>query len=562
MDFYAIPPLISSLLFLSFGVAVFKKSKNRVVCVGFFLSTLATFWWQFSWFLLFFIGAYDNANFLVKVGYSGITFIPITLFHFFADYTGNLRAKSWIRFYYAAGFIFMVCLWSTDLYISGFYKNFYGYYPKANVVHLLFLLLTVFAALQSFYYLVFNGKKVGWSSVQGVQTKYLIAALGVYCFAATDFFANYGTEFYPCGFLAILFCLFIIAYTILKYNLFEIGVIVTRATVFVLVYAVVLGLPLWLAYGSKLGKHAIWLMLLFATVGPFVYTKLRLAVEQKLFKQQKLQLAAEEQTRRQRAMDNFSASLAHEIQNPVVAVMGRASMVRESIVNDLKGKVDDKLIDYYAKRLCGIEDDVTRVANIIKTVREYSNYTNSAQAALKLDDLVQSFLYLAGPQFKKEGITLNMDIANGLSIMGNKVQLEEVLLNLADNAIHALSDKRTPPNPLFNKEGERSSCPRFAKERAGEAGESSGDDKQIWLSIKLTPDNKILIGFKDNGYGISKNLLEDIFLDFVTTKGSSEGLGMGLSHCRKIIALHKGKIWAESEGEGKGAAILVELPLV
>jgi len=69
-----------------------------------------------------------------------------------------------------------------------------------------------------------------------------------------------------------------------------------------------------------------------------------------------------------------------------------------------------------------------------------------------------------------------------------------------------------------------------------------------------------LIEFKDNGYGIPKRLLEDIFLDFVTTKGSSEGLGMGLSRARKIIALHKGKIWAQSEGEGKGASIFVELP--
>ena len=58
------------------------------------------------------------------------------------------------------------------------------------------------------------------------------------------------------------------------------------------------------------------------------------------------------------------------------------------------------------------------------------------------------------------------------------------------------------------------------------------------------------------------NLKEDIFLDFVTTKPSSENLGMGLSRARKIIHLHNGKIWAQSQGEGMGAAIFIELPMV
>ena len=70
----------------------------------------------------------------------------------------------------------------------------------------------------------------------------------------------------------------------------------------------------------------------------------------------------------------------------------------------------------------------------------------------------------------------------------------------------------------------------------------------------------VLIEFSDNGCGIKPEILEDIFLDFVTTKGSSEGMGMGLARARKIVTMYGGRIWARSDGEGKGASIFVELP--
>jgi signal transduction histidine kinase len=67
----------------------------------------------------------------------------------------------------------------------------------------------------------------------------------------------------------------------------------------------------------------------------------------------------------------------------------------------------------------------------------------------------------------------------------------------------------------------------------------------------------------DNGYGIKKEpgFIESIFVDYVTTKASTEGSGMGLSRVRKIIQMHKGRIWAESEGKEKGARFIVELPI-
>jgi signal transduction histidine kinase len=528
MNFQILAKFISGFIILAVGIVVLLKNRKERINVILSLACLSLFIWLFGFAMMQFVPDEPTALNWARIAFCGIIFIPITMYQFFTIFF-NEEKKPVIIALYSIG-LFFLCIDNTNLIYKGFYHYPWGRWPMGGSLYIVYSLF--FAALFFCYHCIIFSHlhRKGLTSKQVIQSRYLLVSSIVATFGIGDFIAKFGIPLYPVGFAAALGWILIIAYATVKHNLLNVSVTITRAGIFVFVYAIVLGLPLWLAYGSGLGKHAIWVMLLFATIGPFIYTKLRLAVEQALFKQQKLQLAAEEQGRRQRAMDNFSASLAHEIQNPVVAVMGRASMVRESVLNDLKGKIDEKLIRYYSQRLEGIEEDVSRIANIIKAVREYSAQAPIKHTTIKIDELVQSFLYLAGPQFKQDEITLNTDIEPNLTISGNKVQLEEVLLNLADNAIHA--------------------------------AKSNESDKQVWLTIKSIPDNKISIEFKDNGYGIPKRILEDIFLDFVTTKGSSEGLGMGLSRARKIIALHKGKIWAESKGEGKGAAIFVELPLV
>jgi len=84
--------------------------------------------------------------------------------------------------------------------------------------------------------------------------------------------------------------------------------------------------------------------------------------------------------------------------------------------------------------------------------------------------------------------------------------------------------------------------------------------REITITICRNKPATVLIEFRDNGCGIEKDMLENIFLDFVTTKPSTEGLGMGLSRVRKIVAMHKGRVWAQSQGEAQGATFFVEFP--
>lgn len=85
--------------------------------------------------------------------------------------------------------------------------------------------------------------------------------------------------------------------------------------------------------------------------------------------------------------------------------------------------------------------------------------------------------------------------------------------------------------------------------------------KKIKLKIFKKNDDWVRIEYCDTGYGIRADIIKDIWLPHVTTKGSVEGSGLGLFVIRKIIEDHEGRTWAESEGEGKGATMIVELPV-
>ena len=166
---------------------------------------------------------------------------------------------------------------------------------------------------------------------------------------------------------------------------------------------------------------------------------------------------------------------------------------------------------------------------MIKAVREFSSQTKGEFTQVNIDEVMEVFDSIVVPQFKHEEIALTKEVEPNIKLKGNKIHIEEVLVNLAINAIHATKHNK--------------------KEKK-------------WASLKIyknTP-NTFLIEFSDNGYGIKKDLIEDIFLDFVTTKASTEGTGMGLARVRKIVENHGGKVWAESKGEGQGAVFYAELP--
>jgi len=298
MNFYSFPPLISAFLFFLTGFFVFSRNKKSEVNLAFMLTCLSTFWWQFSWFILFNCHDEKLALFLVKLGYAGIIFIPLTFFHFFINFLNAKKTDNWLVYLsYFFGFIFEIFLWTTSYFISGYHRYFWGFYPKAGLLHPFYFLLLVILSLRAVSLLIYHLKKERSSPLRYNQIKYVLLALIFYFPASSDFIVNYGLEFYPLGFVAILISLGITAYTIARYRLMDITVAITRTTIFVFVYSFVLGIPFiiaktwrpWLEGIFRANWYLVPLGFLafLAMVGPSIYLYIQQKAENRLLREQK-----------------------------------------------------------------------------------------------------------------------------------------------------------------------------------------------------------------------------------------------------------------------------------
>ncbi len=236
MSPYSIAPLISSLIFVSLGVFVLVKNSKSVLNRLYFLTCIPTFWWQFSWFILF--NVHDNdrlASILVKVGYTGITFITITFLHFVVYLIDMKKHLKYVYLGYAINFVLIYFLWTTDLYINGFYRYFFGYYPKANILHVVHLITQlVYGAFYTYVICVIAAIRNKNNPVKFAHIKYALLAYLVYFPASMDYLANYGVQFYPFGFIFIILTTLIFCYSIVRYRLMEIDTVAHRTALWIL----------------------------------------------------------------------------------------------------------------------------------------------------------------------------------------------------------------------------------------------------------------------------------------------------------------------------------------
>ena len=214
----------------------------------------------------------------------------------------------------------------------------------------------------------------------------------------------------------------------------------------------------------------------------------------------------------------MASGIAHEINNPLTAVIGYADLVLERDIPE-EAKNDVRIIHNGAKR----------VADIVKRLLAFAHQYQPERTYLDINDIIKTTLELRAYELETSNIKATTNLAPDLPrTMADAGQLQQVFLNL-----------------IINAETEM----RLAH----------GGGK---LSVKTeTVGSTIRISFKDDGPGITKENLEKIFNPFFTTREVGKGTGLGLSLCHGIIAEHKGRLYAESK-PGKGATFVVELPVI
>ena len=220
-------------------------------------------------------------------------------------------------------------------------------------------------------------------------------------------------------------------------------------------------------------------------------------------------------------MGAFAASLAHELTQPLAASLANA----ETGVRLLAAPEPD--LDELRATLADIVADERRAGDLVQKLRRFLRRGEVERGELDLRGVLEEVLHLVGREAEARGVRLHLEIADALpKIVGDRVQLQQVVLNLLSNAIDAVAAGDRP-----------------AREVTVLAGRS-GDGVRVEV--------------RDSGVGMDAETLARIFQAFFTTK--PKGMGLGLSISRTIVEAHGGTLSAHS-APGMGSTFRIELPL-
>jgi len=204
-------------------------------------------------------------------------------------------------------------------------------------------------------------------------------------------------------------------------------------------------------------------------------------------------------------MGELAASIAHEINQPLTGVLANGNAGLQWLNRD---KPD---LDEARNALSCIVSDGTRAGEVIRGLRALAKKSGPELVQLDINDAVREVQALTRSELQRHGVILHTDLsADDRPVFGDRVQLQQVLLNLIMNGIEAM---------------------RAVTERP----------KTLAITSEPVEPSGVLVAVEDTGTGLDPATADRIFDPFFTTK--SDGLGMGLSICRSIIDAHGGRLW-------------------
>ena len=220
-------------------------------------------------------------------------------------------------------------------------------------------------------------------------------------------------------------------------------------------------------------------------------------------------------------MGELAASIAHELNQPLAAIVTNGSAGLRWLAGAPPSLEDAR------EALQCIIDDGQRAGEIMTRIRALLRHTASAPTRLALAPLVDEVVRLTQPECVRQGVALHVEVAADLPpVVGDRVQVQQVLLNLVLNSLEALAPVTERP-------------------------------REVWLRVQQEAADTVRVAVADSGVGIAPAQCDQLFTAFYTTK--AQGLGMGLAISRSIVERHSGRLWAEPHA-GPGATVQFTLP--
>jgi len=213
-------------------------------------------------------------------------------------------------------------------------------------------------------------------------------------------------------------------------------------------------------------------------------------------------------------MGELTASIAHEINQPLAAVVANANACFRWLASPIPN------LDEARDAISRIVRDGNRASDVIRRIRALIKKGDTEKTLLDINEVIQEVVSLTQSEIQKSGVVLKMNLAVDLPrILGDRIQLQQLILNLVINGIEAMNTVTDRP-------------------------------REMVIRSSAQESDKVLVAVQDSGIGLDAQNLEKIFDTFYTTK--SQGMGMGLAISRSIVENHGGRLWAVPN-DGPGA---------
>jgi two-component system sensor kinase FixL len=220
-------------------------------------------------------------------------------------------------------------------------------------------------------------------------------------------------------------------------------------------------------------------------------------------------------------LGELAASIAHEVNQPLAGIVTNGEACLRWLGRDVPQ------LDEVGNAVQRMISDGRRASEVVRGLRALSKKGTTQTAPLNLNDVVGDALPLVQREVANLRVSVTLDLAPGLPmVLGDRVQLQQVVINLLVNAIHAMAHLVDRP-------------------------------RELAIRTRQYEADQVLFAVQDSGRGIDPDIESRLFSPFFTTK--SDGMGMGLSICRSIIESHGGRVWA-ARNSGAGATFQFAVP--
>jgi signal transduction histidine kinase len=217
------------------------------------------------------------------------------------------------------------------------------------------------------------------------------------------------------------------------------------------------------------------------------------------------------------AIGELAASVAHEVNNPLMVIFGYTARLRRELPEAMHTRLD------------AIEEQTHRAAKILRRLLDFARRREPALVALDIREVLVRSLELVGGRLARSGVVIDGEVLGDISrVIGDRDQLTQVFVNLFNNALDAMPD---------------------------------GGTLRLRTEVRSADEIPCLtVSVADTGVGIGADELKSVFQPFYTTKPDGKGTGLGLSISLGIVRRHEGTIEVVSE-RGKGSTFFVSLPI-